>query len=498
MKTTEEKEKSEYTHVIKYTGLFGGVQGITLLASLVRNKLVAVLLGPAGVGLISIYNTLITLLNNATNLGISFSAVRNVSQLSLEEDAHKLEQYVSVVRSWSILTAVTGTLACFALSSLISFWTFGNYDYTLPVMLLSPMVGLLAISGGELAILKGIRKLKEVALISVFTAVSTLFISVPLYYFIGMKGIIPSLLLGTAAVTFITLKYSFRYFPFRLPSCFKKELGEGISMVKLGVSFIAAGILGSGVEYVVRAYMLKTTGMMDVVGLYNAAYAVTVTYAGMIFVAMDTDYFPRLAAVNKNGREMNRLVNQQIEVALILVSPLLVIFLIFLPVILPLLYSSKFIPVVGMAECAVLGMLVRAVALPMAYISLAKGNSVFYLFQELVYDVLFIVLVILGFSKYGLTGSGVAISLTGAVHLIILYTCLRIKYKFRISRNVFVILALVLPWGVISFILTFMERGWVYWTGGIFCVILSTSVSLYLLQKKTTLLKSLIQKLKRK
>ena len=43
-----------YSHVLKYTGIFGGVQGLNILISLVRNKIVAELLGPAGMGLSSL------------------------------------------------------------------------------------------------------------------------------------------------------------------------------------------------------------------------------------------------------------------------------------------------------------------------------------------------------------------------------------------------------------------------------------------------------------
>ena len=50
MNDTEQNENS-YGHVLKYTGIFGGVQGLNILISLVRNKLVALLLGPAGMGL---------------------------------------------------------------------------------------------------------------------------------------------------------------------------------------------------------------------------------------------------------------------------------------------------------------------------------------------------------------------------------------------------------------------------------------------------------------
>ena len=45
------QEKNTYSHILKYTGIFGGVQGLNILVGIVRNKLVALLLGPAGMGM---------------------------------------------------------------------------------------------------------------------------------------------------------------------------------------------------------------------------------------------------------------------------------------------------------------------------------------------------------------------------------------------------------------------------------------------------------------
>ena len=492
----KEEEKSSYNHVIKYTGLFGGVQVIMLLASILRNKLVAVILGPSGLGLISIYNTAMKLLNDSTNLGISFSAVRNISEISGEGDPKRLADYISVVRSWSMLTALFGMFICIALASPLSYWTFDNYDYAWAFMLLSPIVGTMAISGGELAILKGLRQLRQVASTSVLGAISTLLIAIPLYYVWGMKGIIPSLVLTALVTTAIILRYSLKAFPFRKPKSFSGDLRQGTSMIKLGVSFIMAGILGSGVEYVVRAFILQTS-TMDMVGLYNAGYAVTVTYAGMIFVAMETDYFPRLSAVNKDTLQLNRVVNQQIEMAVLLIAPLLVTFLIFLPIILPLLYSSKFLPVIGMAECATLGMFFRAITLPVAYITLAKGDSFVYFILELLYDICFVVLVVFGFQKYGLSGAGVAVTLAGVFDLFIVYLCARFKYRFRFSKGVFQMVIVQIPLGIAAFSLTFMDRGVCYWLAGSCCLLVSLLISLYLLNKKTTLLQVLKNRLKR-
>ena len=73
----QERDES-YSHVLKYKGVFGGVQGLNVLIGLVRNKFGAVLLGPDGMGLVSLFNTTVQLISQATHMGISFSAVRQI------------------------------------------------------------------------------------------------------------------------------------------------------------------------------------------------------------------------------------------------------------------------------------------------------------------------------------------------------------------------------------------------------------------------------------
>lgn len=50
-----DSEKNSYSHILKYTGLFGGVQGLNMLVGVVRNKFTAMFLGPSGMGLLSLF-----------------------------------------------------------------------------------------------------------------------------------------------------------------------------------------------------------------------------------------------------------------------------------------------------------------------------------------------------------------------------------------------------------------------------------------------------------
>lgn len=98
-----EKDGNSYGHVLKYTGIFGGVQGLNILMGLVRNKLVAVILGPAGMGLVSLFNTAANFVSQATNLGLSFSAIRNLSELFDSGDQERIVRFVKTVRAWSLV-----------------------------------------------------------------------------------------------------------------------------------------------------------------------------------------------------------------------------------------------------------------------------------------------------------------------------------------------------------------------------------------------------------
>lgn len=77
----EKTEKNDsYSHILKYTGIFGGVQGLSILIGLVRNKFAALLLGTAGMGLVALFNSTINMVVSATNFGIPTSGVREISE----------------------------------------------------------------------------------------------------------------------------------------------------------------------------------------------------------------------------------------------------------------------------------------------------------------------------------------------------------------------------------------------------------------------------------
>ena len=492
MMEVEEKREHSYNHVLKYTGIFGGVQGLNILIGLVRNKIIAKLLGPTGMGLASLFNTAVNFISQTTNLGISFSAIRHVSELFDEGDEARIAHFVKVVRGWCLLTALFGMLVCILLGPVLSDLTFSWGDHTLHFVLLSPAVAMMAITGGETAILKGARQLRSLAFIQLANVFLALLISVPLYYFFGFKGIVPVIILMAFANMMLTIWHSYRLYPLRLGGV-QGILGEGMEMMRLGVAFVMAGVLGSGAEMFIRSY-LNVQGDLGIVGLYNAGFMLTVTYAGMVFSAMETDYFPRLSAVMGDRGLMNETVNRQIEVSVLLVSPMLAMLIVGLPVIIPILFSDDFLPVVSMAQVAVFSMYLKAVSLPISYMTLARGDSKAYLIIETFYDLLLVALVIIGYRLLGLYGTGLALSLSYLAETLIVYLFCHIRYGFRLSAGVVQCLAMQLPLGLSVYMLVFVNNTVVYWFMGTLICFVSLAISLYVLHQKTSLWNALKRK----
>ena len=160
------------------------------------------------------------------------------------------------------------------------------------------------------------------------------------------------------------------------------------------------------------------------------------TYGGMVFHAMETDYFPRLSGLTDSKSTLNCVVNRQIEMCLMAISPLLIAMTTLLPWLLPLLFTDEFLPVVNMMRGSILAMYMRAMTLPLEYIALARGNSRYYLIQEAVAALLFVVSVIVGYWLGGLTATGYALAVASLLELIFVTIFTYFIYDYRPSRRV--------------------------------------------------------------
>lgn len=468
-------------HVLKYTSIFGSVQVLQLIISVVRGKFTAVLIGTGGMGLSDLYHRAAELVSNASNLGIAFSAVRRLAMLHEAGKRDEAVHYVGVVRSWMLVAATLGVVLCLLcapwLSRMVADTPIGLADFHL----LAPVVALSIVAAGEVAILKGAQQLRALAVNATWSAVGTVVFTLPLYALYGLCGIVPAMLANAVLLLLLQLRVSARLYPWRI-GFGRAFVSEGKQLLRLGMAYVVAGVVASGAEMLIRSFLVKTASLAEA-GLYAAGLTLTVSYARMVFVAMDSDYFPRLSATT-DPTEMNRTVNRQIDVLVLMIAPFLIFFSLALTFIVPLLYTSEFLQVVPMVLCAIFYMFFKAIYTPPAYLPLARGHAATYMVMELTYNVIFATLVIVGYRAGGLLGAGVALSVANFMDLLLIGTFYSKRYGFRFSAHTMrrcLLQFMLLLCGVAA---AWSEQAWMHWGVGGTVLLISCTASLLLLKRE--------------
>lgn len=467
-----DNNQSSYRSIFKATSLFGGVQVYQILIQIIKSKFVAVLLGPAGVGIMGLYQSGLHLVQQISSMGLAQSAVRDVSEANGTNDLHRIAKTVTVVRKLVWFTGLLGLIIVACFSPLLSKASFGNYDYTIPFIILSVTLLFEQLCAGQRVVLQGMRRLKDLAKCTAFGATFGLITSVPLYYWLGIDGIIPNLILNSACSLILSWLYSRKIKIEKVLVTPKQTFEQGKHMLILGVSMSLSAIFSSIVSYAVRGF-IQGNGGVEQVGLYQAGFVIMTTYVGMVMNAIGTDYYPRLAAINQDNSKCREIVSQQGEIATMILAPMLLICLIFMPFVLKLLYSDKFLSANEYISWACVGMMLRMGSWIIAYLFIAKAESKLYIINEFSINILNLIFSLIGYHYWSLTGLGIAFALEYLVYFIQVYVIARKRYNFRFTNSFIKIYCVQLLMLITCLAIVILFDGWLKYALGFVVIIIS-------------------------
>lgn len=424
--------QKSYAQILKSTAVIGGSSVINIVFAAVRNKAIALLLGPDGVGLMGLFNTIADLVQTVASLGVQASGVRQVAEAVGTGDNDRIARTAIVLRRVSLALGLLGALLLAGLSLPIAQFTFGDHGHAAGLVVLSLAVFLKLVSAGQTALLQGLRRISDLAWINIVGAIAGTVISVPIIYYLGERGIVPSLVTVAAATLAISWWFSRKVSLASPATTLTQTRRETKVLLKLGFAFMASAVLTSGAAYAIRLIILRLGGF-EAAGLYQAAWALGGLYAGFILQAMGTDFYPRLTAVCEDNGACNRLVNEQAQISLLLAGPGLMATLTAAPLIMVVFYSSEFHAAADLLRWICLGMMLRIASWPMGFIVVAKGRQNIFFWTEVAATAVHVGLAWLLVTLFGLTGAGVAFFGLYVWHTLVIYLIVRQMSGFRWS-----------------------------------------------------------------
>lgn len=441
--------------VLKAMSVFGGVQVVGIICSIVRVKLIAIWIGPVGVGLFGLYNSAIEMLSSITQLGLRNSAVRDIAL----SKGSRIDIVSAVVRRWSWALGVFGSVVTLLLSPMLSRWTFGDDTHTLGFVALSVVLMLSSITGGELAIMQGLNHLQRLAKASVWGVIAGLAVSVPMFYYWGVDSVVPSVIaysVVTAIAVYVFRERKSKSADVNLPINDVFKMGRGF--ISLGIYMTISSFATMAVSYIFMAY-LNHVSNVEIVGYYQAGYTLVNKYVGLVFAAIAMEYYPRLTGAKDFPKRASIMVSHEMKIVLWVLLPVIVLFIASADWIVSILYSGEFKVIIPFITWAMAGMIFRAVSWCMAFVILARGDGRVYLITEISSAMVCIALNILFYEMWGLDGLGISYVVWYFIYTLIVWTVYKFKYGMTLGRKMGLLIVAAVTISFVAAIISMILRG---------------------------------------
>lgn len=400
-------KENSFRSILKGTSIFGGVQVFNILIATVRLKLVSIILGPVGMGVAGLLNSAFLTLVQFTTFGLNVAVVKEIGAAKGNEQ--RMKDIVAALRPLMLALASAGALATLFLSGLLSGFTFGDGAYRSSFILLSVALFFSTLGAAMMWVLQGLHEVRRLSKASVVGSAVGLLIGVPMYWLWGTDGIAP-------AMTVLSLSTCIWYF-----ISVRKSLTSGCSpwsreihlpiirhLLMMGLLLMSNDLFKSLVNYAIFVYV-RSAGGMEEVGFYQSCNTMTSQYSAIVFTAMSMDYLPRLAAAAGSNRKMCEVVNRQMEVVGLLITPIVCAVIFLAPWVIEILQTKEFVVATPLLRLLAMAVLVRALMYPLGYIVFAKDNKRIFFWMETVgANILTLTLVCAGYHFFGLNGLGLA------------------------------------------------------------------------------------------
>ena len=183
-----------FGRILRSSALMGGAQVVVLAAGFVRAKVIALILGASGVGLIGIFNAFSGNVATFAGWGLGTSGVRLIAGASEEEKPAK----IAAVRRMGWALSLLGLALALLLFWPVGSATFASSQYATEMAIVALAVPCVIASTGWSAVLQASGKVASLAKVQMVSALAGLMVGLPAIYFWGTMGIALSIMFAAA------------------------------------------------------------------------------------------------------------------------------------------------------------------------------------------------------------------------------------------------------------------------------------------------------------
>ena len=387
--------------IVKVFSLNAVATFVRMLAGLISVKVIAVIIGPAGVALLGQLKNFETILIGLANGGINNGITKYVSEY--KEDEQKTKLYIS--------NALKITLICTAIIAVILI--FGSYylskaillsaDYSYVFIVFGFTIILYSLNTVLISIINGYKQFKKYVVVNICGTLFGLVYSVILVFLWELPGALINAVTYQSIVFFVTL-WLCRDLPWMKKEYFAEKLDKKVVKKYFNYSLMTLTTLAlvPVSRMFLRGYVISEISATEA-GIWEGMNNISTMYLNVLVSSLSIYYLPRMSELSNPKELHNELFHCYKFVIPILLVLGVAIFLL-RDFIIWFLFTPEFESMRNLFSWQLIGDFFKMCSWLLAYIMVAKAKTKTYITTEVVFTLLYLVFAFVLLKLNGIVG----------------------------------------------------------------------------------------------
>lgn len=443
-------------NIIKILFMLGGATFVSLLVTVIKRKLMAIYLGPVGLGIYAQVFNYFNLTTIIASFGLSqgittFIARNNRASVSKSEMNTILNSAMSI----SFFLSVIIILVTILFSKTVSILVLNNSSIYYLLIFVSIGIPFQVFGESLLSYLQGMKRIKKISLASASISILGLLVSIPLIIYFGIFGAVISTIL-LAIITFIIYIYfcrgslgfkflleTFKFFKIVKSHYFPK-------LFKFGLLRFIQSTLTLLTFFIMRTIIIKKIGVASN-GIYEAVYTFSLLYLPFLSNLLWSYSYPEYCQAEDNIT-LSKVVNKFLRLSLTITFPIIAILILARPILVEkVIFTEQFGPAIKLMPIRFLVDLLIVINWSFSVVLLAKERLVTVIKFELIKDVLFLGAIMSIVSTYKLTGLLLMDAVSCLLLLLLSYRYIKKNFNFMLlDKNKYLLIFSLVVFTTIS------------------------------------------------
>lgn len=412
--------------LIKTSMLTAISTAIKVITAFVINKIVSMYLGPSGLAIIGQLQNFNSIVMSFSNGAITSGVIKYTAEY--REDIERKSKFFSTAIIITLVCSIfTGAILTF-FSSYFSELILKSSEYKSVFVIFGFTVILFSLNTLLIAILNGQKEIKKYVIVNIFSSLFSLVFTSFLIIQLNLIGALYALVINQSVIFFITLGFVVKSSWFKL-EYFKRGTDKE-SLVKLGkyAAMAITSALSVPISHlIVRNYIGEHLSWDDA-GYWQGVWYISSMYLMLVTTSLSVYYLPRLSEIHDTQELKKEILDGYKIILPIVIIVALTIFLL-REYIMLIAFTKKFMPMIELFKWQLIGDVIKIASWLLAYLMLAKAMTRVFIYTEIGFSMMFVLLSIYFINTFGLVGITYAFSLNYFLYFMMMIFIFRRKFQ---------------------------------------------------------------------